>query len=619
VSQTITVSPASTLTASFTYSPSSPVAGQAVQFTDTSTGSPTSWQWNFGDSTNSTSQNPSHTYTTAGSYSATLTVTNSSGSKSVNQTITVTTEAAGYYIDTNNPSASDSNPGTAALPWKTISKANQTLVAGDTVYIKAGTYTTYIAPNNSGNASNRITYRAYGSDKVTVQDASNGILIDGKSYITVQGINFYNLDRFMYLENSANHNIIAYCNFDQVRNLGSWSGSRIWKQSSHNWIHHCRFSKFGACTGNPPPNGSSKGVVFEIGNEESMTAPNSTPDYSNYNLIENNTMFHGGHHVIGLQGQFNVVRNNYFHNEGWTPGYLRGQRTLYMNGYAIDTGWNLVEGNRFAYSDPGCGGTIISGVQITSNNNIVRKNSFYFNDLAGLQLSNDSGYYQDNIYNHIYNNTFFHNSQTSEPDPGNAAVYLAVWSGSYVVKYNSFKNNLYYGHPAAYGVYHVNLGDQTFANEFNGDISGDPRFVYATATPGDPMNADYPDFHLNANSPCIDKGSFLTTITSPSGSGTTFTVADAGYFTNGWWISGVDGDDIQIVGTSQKARIINVNYGTKTITVSSALTWTQNQGIALAYIGSAPDAGAFESGSSMLSSTPQGIIKSLFALCNILL
>lgn len=35
-------SQASILKAAFTYSPNSPVAGQAVQFTDTSTGSPTS-------------------------------------------------------------------------------------------------------------------------------------------------------------------------------------------------------------------------------------------------------------------------------------------------------------------------------------------------------------------------------------------------------------------------------------------------------------------------------------------------------------------------------------------------------------------------------------------------
>jgi PKD repeat protein len=589
----INISPGSTLLADFDVSPSSPTLGQPVQFTDTSTGSPTSWEWEFGDGQTSVMQNPSHTYTAAGSYGVTLTVRAGASSDSATRTISVAADVPGYHVDTANPSASDSNPGTENLPWKTLTKANQTLVAGDTVYLKAGTYTTYIAPARTGTVSGRITYRAYGSDIVTIQNASYGILLDGKSYITVQGINFYNLDRFMYLQNGADHNIIAYCNFDQMRNGSDWSGSRIRGQSSHNWIHHCRFSKYGACTGTPP-NGDDSGVVLEIGNEESMTGSSQTPDFSNYNLIENCVMYHGGHHVLGVMGQYNVIRNNYLHNEGWSKG--RGNRTLYMNGYAVDTGWNLIESNRFGYSAPPCDGTIVSGVQITSSNNIFRINSFYFNNLAGLEFSASSNYYQDTLYNHVYNNTFFRNSQTSEPDPGNAAVYFAIWDGPLMIKYNVFKNNLYYGHPKAYGDYRVSLGDQTFANEFNGDVSGDPKFVNASAALGDPMDASYPNLQLNAGSPCIDKGGALTTITSSSGSGMSFKVTDAAYFMDGWGIAGVEGDEIQIVGTTQKARITKVEYSTNTITVNTSITWTQNQGIALAYVGSGSDVGAHEYG-----------------------
>ena len=47
-----------------------------VKFTDTSTGSPTTWSWNFGDGTTSSSQNPVHTYTNPGTYSVTLTASN---------------------------------------------------------------------------------------------------------------------------------------------------------------------------------------------------------------------------------------------------------------------------------------------------------------------------------------------------------------------------------------------------------------------------------------------------------------------------------------------------------------------------------------------------------------
>ena len=70
--KTVTVTSMSIVTASFTYTPASPAAGQSVQFTDTSTGSPTAWHWDFNDGAASTAQNPSHTYASSGSYTATV-------------------------------------------------------------------------------------------------------------------------------------------------------------------------------------------------------------------------------------------------------------------------------------------------------------------------------------------------------------------------------------------------------------------------------------------------------------------------------------------------------------------------------------------------------------------
>ena len=75
--------------AAFSYSPGSLSAGQTATFTDTSTGSPTSWLWTFGDGGSSTAQNPSRTYTQPGSYTATLVAMNAGGSSSTSRTITV--------------------------------------------------------------------------------------------------------------------------------------------------------------------------------------------------------------------------------------------------------------------------------------------------------------------------------------------------------------------------------------------------------------------------------------------------------------------------------------------------------------------------------------------------
>jgi PKD repeat protein len=52
---------------------------QKVNFTDKSTGSPTSWNWNFGDGANSTQQNSEHTYSTEGNYTVNLTVSKADG------------------------------------------------------------------------------------------------------------------------------------------------------------------------------------------------------------------------------------------------------------------------------------------------------------------------------------------------------------------------------------------------------------------------------------------------------------------------------------------------------------------------------------------------------------
>ena len=54
--------------------------------------------------------------------------------------------ATDYYVST---AGSDSNAGTMAAPWATLQKGINTAVAGDTVYIRGGTYK-ITTPANSG-------------------------------------------------------------------------------------------------------------------------------------------------------------------------------------------------------------------------------------------------------------------------------------------------------------------------------------------------------------------------------------------------------------------------------------------------------------------------------------
>jgi C1A family cysteine protease/PKD repeat protein len=80
--------------ANFSATPTSGIAPLTVLFTDTSTGSPTSWYWDFGDGTNSKHvQTAAHTFTKPGTYTVTLTVTNAAGSDVVTKSSYITVQA----------------------------------------------------------------------------------------------------------------------------------------------------------------------------------------------------------------------------------------------------------------------------------------------------------------------------------------------------------------------------------------------------------------------------------------------------------------------------------------------------------------------------------------------
>ena len=75
--------------ASFTFAPASPVPGQTVQFTDTSTGGPTGWTWDFGDGTFSPLQNPTKVYGGAATLTVRLTAYNGYGSSVATKPIAI--------------------------------------------------------------------------------------------------------------------------------------------------------------------------------------------------------------------------------------------------------------------------------------------------------------------------------------------------------------------------------------------------------------------------------------------------------------------------------------------------------------------------------------------------
>jgi PKD repeat protein len=143
--QIITVSPeVIPPAASFISNVTSGISPLSIQFNDTSTNSPNSWNWSFGDGTNSTSQNPIHIYTHPGQFTVSLTVTNNGGSNTtqISNYINVANLSQGVTVNLRN-SLGNGIPGATvnyySNGWKTfgVTDAN----GNASLVLSPGTYT----------------------------------------------------------------------------------------------------------------------------------------------------------------------------------------------------------------------------------------------------------------------------------------------------------------------------------------------------------------------------------------------------------------------------------------------------------------------------------------------
>jgi PKD repeat protein len=87
-------------TAKFSFTPATPVTGEAVVFTDASSGGPTSWSWSFGDGATSNVESPTHVYTSAGTKTVSLTVANAIGSNTKTASLAVAVGGGGKCTET---------------------------------------------------------------------------------------------------------------------------------------------------------------------------------------------------------------------------------------------------------------------------------------------------------------------------------------------------------------------------------------------------------------------------------------------------------------------------------------------------------------------------------------
>lgn len=128
-------------------------------------------------------------------------ISQADGTKSATATVTIQLPSRSgktYYVST---SGNDNNAGTLSAPWRTIQKAANTVAAGDTVQVRAGTYNEIVTMKTSGNAtSGYITFQNYPGEAPIVDGTALAVggqtglfsLVGTFNYIVIQGFEIRN-------------------------------------------------------------------------------------------------------------------------------------------------------------------------------------------------------------------------------------------------------------------------------------------------------------------------------------------------------------------------------------------------------------------------------------------
>jgi len=516
----------------------------------------------------------------------------------------------GHCIRSYDPTTRHCGGGSETA-YKSLYDASVFAYPGDTVIIRGGTFHENLAPRRSGTKDKPITFTAMDNETVIITEKGAplypAIELSNRSHIIIDGLTVTNVRRYLRADN-AHYNVIRNCRF-----TGAYATDRAVMRFADG-------STFNRFVNNYVQGG---GDLIVIKNAD-------------HNLVQDNIFYNAAHSIFSIRcGSFNVIRGNTFVNEYQKIGEVYDCCDL---GLDIPTRCNLIEGNIFSFVPPHRNRTPFAGIQYAGQYSIIRRNIFSHNAGPGLLLGlwpgrqcpgGASWEASRNLGNRIYHNVFYDNRLAAVDLTGKVNVPHAFEDN--VFKNNIFCDNRYEQQDTRFWFFgvlngkavHVKTGRvEGFRFETNNIFSGGSDWavvaggrepllkpannplawwqsshaeLFAGNIDADPQFVDAPngDFRLRPGSAMIDAGTFLT-LTVGAGAGTRLPVADCTWFYDGYDIPGQRGDLIQVQGRTDTARVIDIDYDNNILILDRSLTWTENQGVALAFQSTAPDIGLVE-------------------------
>ena len=489
--------------------------------------------------------------------------------------------------------------------FRTIAGAAAATAPGLTVLIRQGTYTEQLTPPVSGTAASPIVYRSFPGETVAIT-GTQGLLFTNRSYITIDGIRVTDVESWGQAYDS-HHIVLQNVAFIRATSGGTRGGFKFVRSHDNRVLNS----------------------LIEDGNDNLMFI------HADRNLVTGNTMKLARHNLWGiLCGSYNVIRGNDFDNETQKLGQITdcagspSDAATSLN----DTKRNLVEHNVFRRTGQASPDSPYAGIQYAAQSGIIRKNVFVGNTGPAIQMTWYSDEARYNTSNRVYHNVLYggkHAGVDLDPSGGsefsdnvfkNNILYKTVMTdyaselegkpvqvlAPRTTGYAFIANNLLGTSPGQlYVVANASRNSvsstqrtlaqwqSSFPQLFQGNVEVLPQF----------QNEATGDFRLASGSPLIDAGDFLAR-TTVAGSGTSLAVDDVLWFFDGFEVSGLDGDLIQIQGQTDTVRVRAIDYTNRRLTLDRSLTWSAGAGVSLAFSGSRPDIGSFESGQGGTTAPP---------------